>query len=110
MSLQDLELSPFLISELYKDALVTVNSGEVIEEPPARIKTKQPEDLGGYLPADTASLGLPPVTAKPKAATEAPEFQKPAIEKPQAQPQPSVQQQPASSTTLKYLGGNKKKT
>ena len=96
MSLQDLELSPFLISELYKDALVSVQSGEVIQEAPIEVKTKPVTGSDGYVPADTSSLGLPPATSKPKAT---PIFQEEPVK-------PIPQKQPTGK--LKYLGGNAK--
>lgn len=127
MSLQDLELSPFLISELYRDALVAVKTSEIIEETPIVIKSK-PSELTGYVPADTASLGLPPITAKaPAAAIETPEFKKPEPAKSQKpaeeavtvnHPEPSKTpksaepikaEQSTPTTTIKFLGGNKKR-
>ena len=124
MSLQDLELSPFLISELYRDTLVAVKTGEAIEEAPIAIKSKPATEPGGYVPADTASLGLPPVTAKtPNAAIETPEFKKtepeqPIVPKKQPEqrkaPKPTEQPKEAPSAqepnrTIKFLGGNKKR-
>ena len=120
MSLQDLELSPFLISELYRDTLVPVKTGEAIEETPIVIKSKPTTELNGYTPADTASLGLPPVTAKaPNAAIETPEFKKhepeQAITPKQPEPRKTPKEQPKpetasqDATAIKYLGGNKKR-
>lgn len=112
MSLQDLKLSPFLISELYRDTLVAVKTGEAIEDAPI-IKSQPASESSGYVPADTASLGLPPVTAKaPNAAIETPEFKKPEPERPKAS-KLSDQSQPATSSeqtkSIKFLGGNKKR-
>lgn len=115
MSLQDLELSPFLISELYRDTLVAVDSGEATAKTPASAKTKPSPDLDGYLPADTASLGLPPVTAKsPAAAIEKPQPDQPGNQQPAEKTRAKKAEQSIPANTpdpqrnIKFLGGNKK--
>jgi hypothetical protein len=129
MSLQDLELSPFLISELYRDALVPVKTGEAIEEV-LYARPKPAAEPVSYVAMDTEALGLPPMTAEPVASTvEPPPFQKPQQAE-QPKPAPASQSpitatpaaQPARSAeppqpsptsapqrTIKYLGGNKKR-
>jgi hypothetical protein len=134
MSLQDLELSPFLISELYRDALVPVKTGEAIEETPAHARPKPQAAPPSYEGTDLASLGLPPVTAPPmEAAAESPLSQQSALQDspgqeplaenkqsaPVTPPQPvSVQNtvetkqannQYTAQRAIKFLGGNKKR-
>jgi hypothetical protein len=85
-----------------------VKSGEIAEETPVAAKTKPSADFSGYVPADTSSLGLPPVTSKPRAAAnETPAFQTQESE----HPQPIIPTaQPKSATQkIKFLGGNNKK-
>ena len=127
MSLQDLELSPFLISELYRDALVPVKTGEAIEEIPYS-RPKPATEPVAFAAMDTEALGLPPMTTEPMASTiETPPFQKQQAEQaivskqreqiaavpPAEKPTPATSAEQPKPTepqrTIKFLGGNKKR-
>lgn len=135
MSLQDLELSPFLISELYRDTLVPVKTGEPIEEKPAHTRPIPQAMPPGFEGTDLASLGLPPVTAPPmEAAAESALPQQPALQDGPEEEPLAVNKQPGTATlppqpvsvqnpvepkqsnnqdttqrAIKFLGGNKKR-